>query len=113
MKHINTIFRMLCLTAMLCMTSANASAYVVYDGLGDIILNPETMGDNRIMVVEGEVSVKNIEVYHKDYTLIILPGARVTNEFVFHGGEFYVEPLWSERPGCRLYAGRYSRVSRL
>ena len=89
MKHINTIFRMLCLTALLCMTSANASAYVVYDGQGDIILNPETMGDNRIMVVEGEVPVNSIEVSN-DYVLIILPGAKVTSEHVFYGGEIYV-----------------------
>lgn len=89
MKHINIIFRTLCLTALLCMTSANASAYVVYDGQGDIILNPETMGDNRIMVVEGEVTVNSIEVSN-DYVLIILPGARVTNEYVFYGGDIYV-----------------------
>lgn len=36
MKQINSILRTLCLTALLCMTSVNASAYVVYDGTGNI-----------------------------------------------------------------------------
>lgn len=36
MKQINSILRTLCLTALLCMTSVNASAYVVYDNKSDL-----------------------------------------------------------------------------
>lgn len=47
MKKINSIIRTLCLMALLCMTSFNASAYMIYDGRSDIYADQYLLGNDK------------------------------------------------------------------
>ena len=75
MKQINSILRTLCLTALLCMTSVNASAYVVYDGTGNIGIG--TNKKDEIFVIDKDITTKTLSV-EQGCAYIIKAGAKVT-----------------------------------
>ena len=86
MKQINSILRTLCLTALLCMTSVNASAYVVYDNtsdLSEIINNISKSETDRILVIDQNISTDYFNV-HSGLAIIIKPGVTVTVTSYFH-----------------------------
>lgn len=68
MKQINSILRTLCIAALLCMTSVNASAYEIFNG--DIM-------SEGIYVVQQDKTINDLNVF-KDQVLIILPGVTIT-----------------------------------
>lgn len=69
------IFRTLCLVAVMCMVSANALAYDVYDD-GDIDVNPKSL-PCKILVVEEDATVNFCDVFGGG-VLIIKEGKTVT-----------------------------------
>ena len=84
MKQINSILRTLCLTALLCMTSVNASAYVVYDNtsnlteiIRDIINGIDQGKTDRILVFDQNISTDYFNV-PSGLAIIIKPGVTVT-----------------------------------
>lgn len=107
MKKINSILRTLCLAAMLCMASVNASAYIVYDISGTDnsgkLSEPHTfMEEHSILVIEQTVSVKklNIEV---DKAFIIKPGVFVyVSENFTNSGKLYVFGTLSINDKCNV-----------
>ena len=81
MKQINSILRTLCLTALLCMTSVNASAYEIFN---------EVIMSKGIYVVQQGKTIEDLNV-HKDQVLIILPGVTITVDTDFsNSGTIYV-----------------------
>lgn len=80
MKQINSILRTLCLTALLCMTSVNASAYVVYDNKSDLqtIINKISESEtDRILVIDQDISTPDVNFF-SGLAIIIKPGVTVT-----------------------------------
>ena len=81
MKQINSILRTLCLTALLCMTSVNASAYEIFNGI---------IKSKGIYVVQQNITISDLNVT-KDKVLIILPDVTIKVNTVFHNsGTIYV-----------------------
>ena len=81
MKQINSILRTLCLTALLCMTSVNASAYEIFN---------EVMMSNGIYVVQQDKTIETLNV-KKEQVLIILSGVTITANTNFtNSGTIYV-----------------------
>ena len=81
MKQINSILRTLCLTALLCMTSVNASAYEIFN---------EIMMSNGIYVVQQDKTIGTLNV-KKEQVLIILSGVTITANTNFtNAGTIYV-----------------------
>lgn len=74
MKNLFTSIRTLCLVAVMCMVSANALAYDVYDH-GDIYVDPEFQ-PCKILVVEEDATVEDCNV--RGVVLIIKEGKTVT-----------------------------------
>lgn len=83
MKKINSILRTLCIAALLCMASINASAYEIFNGEID-------SGFNGIYVVQQDQTINSIYL-HTTQALIILPNARLkVNESFCNYGKIYV-----------------------
>ncbi|MCQ2321684.1 MAG: hypothetical protein MJZ91_10215 [Bacteroidales bacterium] len=80
MKNLFTSIRTLCLVAVMCMVSANALAYDVYDGHGG---NIDVSGSCKILVFEEDATVYNCEV-NDGGVLIIKEGKTVTVTTNFH-----------------------------
>ena len=86
-KQINSILRTLCLTALLCMTSVNASAYVVYDNRSDPLALAEIIGNildginqgktDRVLVIDQNITTSELTVSY-GLAIIIKPGATLT-----------------------------------
>lgn len=76
MKNLFTSIRTLCLVAVMCMVSANALAYDVHDGHGNINVNPRYL-PCKILVVDEDVTVDNCKV-EEGGVLIIKEGKTVT-----------------------------------
>ena len=81
-KQTFSLFRTLCLTALFCLTSLHAFAYKYLDYTNilswrDLILNAETMGDDKIMVVNHIApDIPFVTLYiDEGYALIILDDA--------------------------------------
>ena len=90
MKKLFSSFRTLCLVAVMCMVSANALAYDVYDpDDGNIMVNPEFRC--KILVVDEDATVNNCDV-QEGGVLIIKEGKTVTveNNFSCNQGTIYV-----------------------
>ena len=90
-KNLFTSIRTLCLMAVMCIVSANALAYDVYDHhVGNIIVNPEFL-PCKILVVEEDATVDNCNVYEGG-VLIIKEGktVTVTTNFVCDNSTIYV-----------------------
>lgn len=90
MKNLFTSFRTLCLVAVMCMVSANALAYDVYDVYeGNIMVNPEFRC--KILVVDEDATVDNCDVQGGG-VLIIKEGktVTVTTNFNCTQGTIYV-----------------------
>lgn len=87
------IFRTLCLVAVMCMVSANALAYDVYDVYAEVILvNPShRFSPCKILVVDEDATVYNCDIFEGG-VLIIKEGKTVTVEdnFNFNQGTIYV-----------------------
>ena len=81
MKEFHILLRTLCLTALLCLTATHALAYKIYDG-GNIEVDSYQMGNDKILVVTKDVTVKYCSV-QEGYALVTLPGVKVivSNEF--------------------------------
>lgn len=75
MKKLFSSFRTLCLVAVMCMVSANALAYDIYDDAGNIMVNPEFRC--KILVVDEDATVDNCDV-RGGGVLIIKEGKTVT-----------------------------------
>lgn len=90
MKNLFTSIRTLCLVAVMCMVSANALAYDVHDGHGNINVNPEYQ-PCKILVVDEDVTVDNCNVIDGG-VLIIKEGktVTVTTNFVCDNSTIYV-----------------------
>ena len=78
MKQINSILRTLCLMALLCMTSVNASAYKVYDDSFAFYSPTTSMGNERILVIDRDIETKSFATPRGEYAYIIKPGVTVT-----------------------------------
>ncbi|MCQ2071493.1 MAG: hypothetical protein MJY96_00005 [Bacteroidaceae bacterium] len=83
-KQINSILRTLCLTTLLCMTSVNASAYVVYDWsdpLAEIIekiLDGINQGKTDRILVIDQSNPTSVLTVSNGLAIIIKPGATLT-----------------------------------
>lgn len=75
MKNLFNSIRTLCLVAVMCMVSANALAYDIYDDAGNIMVNPEFRC--KILVVDEDATVNNCDV-RGGGVLIIKEGKTVT-----------------------------------
>ena len=81
MKQIDSILRTLCIAALLCMTSVNASAYEIFN---------EVMMSNGIYVAQQGKTINSLNV-RKEQVLIILSGVTITVETNFsNSGTIYV-----------------------
>ena len=102
MKQINSILRTLCLAALLCMTSVNASVYKVYDKSYDngyfFYEVKDFMGNDRILVIDGNIETKSFcpQDVSKEYAFIIKPGVTMTiTQDFFNESKIYVfGTLW-------------------
>ena len=85
MKNLFTSIRTLCLVAVMCMVSANALAYEVYDDDGNI------MAEGKVVVVEKNATVDNCGVTEGG-VLIIKEGktVTVTTNFYCNNSTIYV-----------------------
>lgn len=90
MKNLFNSIRTLCLVAVMCMVSANALAYDVYER-GDVHVDPSSPVPCKILVVDEDVTVDDCNV-RKGGVLIIKEGKTVTVEdnFNFNQGTIYV-----------------------
>lgn len=90
MKNLFTSIRTLCLVAVMCMVSANALAYDVHDGHGNINVNPRFLSC-KILVVEKDATVDNCDI-NDGGVLIIKEGktVTVTSNFNCHYSTIYV-----------------------
>ena len=77
MEHINSILRTLCLMALMCMTSVNASAYKVYDDSFAFYSPTSSMGNERILVIDRDIETKSFATPRGEYAYIIKPGVTV------------------------------------
>lgn len=78
MKNLFNSIRTLCLVAVMCMVSANALAYDIYDDNGNIMVNPsQPFFPCKILVVDEDVTVTNCDV-QEGGVLIIKEGKTVT-----------------------------------
>ncbi len=75
----------------MCMVSANALAYDVHDGHGNINVNPDFPGSCKILVVDEDVTVSNCDV-NEGGVLIIKEGktVTVTTNFACNNSTIYV-----------------------
>ena len=93
MEHFNSIFRTLCLAALLCITSVNASAYKVCDDNFKPINSTyfkEFMGNEKIVVIDKDNEMKSLTI-PEGYAVIILPNVKVTVTGSFSNkGDLYV-----------------------
>ena len=89
MKNLFNSIRTLCLVAVMCMVSANALAYDVYDDDGNIMVDPEFR--RKILVVDEDATVNNCDV-RGGGVLIIKEGktVTVTTNFNCTQGTIYV-----------------------
>lgn len=86
MKQINSILRMLCLAALLCMTSVNAFAYKVCDGpntFNNLINLIGADKADKILVIDVDIETSNFGVPPK-CAIIIKRGVTVTLTRYFH-----------------------------
>lgn len=92
MKNLFTSIRTLCLVAVMCMVSANALAYDIYDDAGNIMVNPsQPFFPCKILVVDEDATVDNCDVLEGG-VLIIKEGktVTVTNNFECRYSTIYV-----------------------
>lgn len=76
MKNLFNSIRTLCLVAVMCMVSANALAYDIYDG-GNIQVDPSSLVPCKILVVEKDATVSYCDIM-RGGVLIIKEGKTVT-----------------------------------